>query len=73
LSDTEYQRTKKAVGVLDQVVVEFEFNELRRERFGELDPLHAILAETQPAEVLEALETQAGYVCYARMLCVDLL
>ena len=42
--------------MLDEVVVELEFDELRRERFGEFDPLHAVLAEAQSAEVLEALE-----------------
>ena len=46
----------EAVGVFDQVVVELEFDELRRERLGKFDPLYAVLAETQSAEVLEALE-----------------
>ena len=46
----------EAVGVLDEVVVELEFDELRRERFGEFNPLYTVLTETQSAKVLEALE-----------------
>ena len=42
--------------MLDEVVVELEFDQLRRERFGEFDPLYTVLTETQSAKVLEALE-----------------
>ena len=37
----------EAVGVLDQVVVEFELDELRREGFGELDLLDCVLAQAE--------------------------
>jgi hypothetical protein len=63
----------EAVRVLDQVVVEFELDELGREGFRELDLLDGVLAQAEFFEVLEAFEAEAGYVCDARVLCVNLL
>jgi len=63
----------EAVGVLDQVVVELELDELGREGLGELDLLDGVLAQAELFEVLEAFEAQAGYVCDTRVLCVNLL